>query len=37
MVDMGLNCCIIGHSERRGYFGLPTPQETTKAQTNKLH
>merc|ERR1719163_2232992 len=28
MVGMGLKCCLIGHSERRGEFGLPTPKET---------
>ena len=28
MVDMGLKACLIGHSERRGEFGLPTPPES---------
>lgn len=28
MVDLGLKCCLIGHSERRGEFGLPTPAES---------
>jgi len=28
MVDMGIKCCLIGHSERRGEFGLPTPAES---------
>jgi len=28
MVAMGIKCCLIGHSERRGEFGLPTPPET---------
>ena len=28
MVDMGLEWCLIGHSERRGEFGLPTPPES---------
>ena len=27
MVDLGLEWCLIGHSERRGEFGLPTPAE----------
>merc|ERR1712127_817757 len=25
MVDLGLKCCLIGHSERRGEFGVPLP------------
>ena len=25
MAAMGLKWCLIGHSERRGEFGLPTP------------
>ena len=28
MVSLGLKCCLIGHSERRGEFGLPTPPES---------
>merc|ERR1719217_1199723 len=28
MVGMGIKCCLIGHSERRGEFGLPTPKES---------
>merc|ERR1712216_965419 len=27
MVDMGLKCCLIGHSERRGEFALPTREK----------
>jgi len=30
MVDMGMEWCLIGHSERRGEFGLPTPAESSK-------
>jgi len=36
MVDMGLKCCLIGHSERRGEFGLPTPKETNELMATKL-
>lgn len=36
MVDMGLKCCLIGHSERRGEFGLPTPKETNELLATKL-
>ena len=28
MAAMGLKWCLIGHSERRGEFGLPTPAES---------
>jgi len=28
MVKMGMSWCLIGHSERRGEFGLPTPAES---------
>ena len=28
MVSLGIKCCLIGHSERRGEFGLPTPPES---------
>ena len=28
MVAMGMKWCLIGHSERRGEFGLPTPAES---------
>jgi len=30
MVDMGIKWCLIGHSERRGEFGLPTPKESNE-------
>ena len=30
MVDMGMKWCLIGHSERRGEFGLPTPAESSE-------
>jgi len=30
MVDMGIKWCLIGHSERRGEFGLPTPAESNE-------
>ena len=30
MVDMGIKWCMIGHSERRGEFGLPTPKESNE-------
>ena len=36
MVDMGLKCCLIGHSERRGEFGLPTPKEINELMATKL-
>merc|ERR1712216_647482 len=36
MVDMGLKCCLIGHSERRGEFGLPTPKESNELMATKL-
>ena len=36
MKDMGLKCCLIGHSERRGEFGLPTPKESNKLMATKL-
>ena len=35
MVDMGIKCCLIGHSERRGEFGLPTPKETDELLATK--
>lgn len=28
MANMGMEWCLIGHSERRGEFGLPTPAES---------
>merc|ERR1712127_1031793 len=36
MKDMGLKCCLIGHSERRGEFGLPTPKESNELMATKL-
>ena len=35
MVDMGIKCCLIGHSERRGEFGLPTPKESDELLATK--
>ena len=34
--DMGLEWVILGHSERRGEFGLPTPKETNALLKTKL-
>ena len=28
--------CLIGHSERRGEFGLPTPKESNELMATKL-
>jgi len=36
MVGMGIKCCLIGHSERRGEFGLPTPKESNELMATKL-
>jgi phosphoglycerate kinase len=36
MVSMGMKWCLIGHSERRGEFGLPTPPETNTLLATKL-
>merc|ERR1719181_1860265 len=36
MVDMGMKWVLIGHSERRGEFGLPTPAETNALLATKL-
>jgi len=36
MVDMGMTWCLIGHSERRGEFGLPTPAESSALLATKL-
>jgi len=36
MVDMGMKWCLIGHSERRGEFGLPTPPESSELLATKL-
>jgi len=35
MVDMGMKWCLIGHSERRGEFGLPTPIESSDLLATK--
>merc|ERR1719409_1746518 len=34
MVDMKMEWCLIGHSERRGEFGLPTPAESSAVLAN---
>merc|ERR1719460_2781735 len=34
--DMGMKTVLIGHSERRGEFGLPTPAESNKLMATKL-
>ncbi|KAL3910973.1 MAG: hypothetical protein SGILL_007472 [Bacillariaceae sp.] len=36
MKDMGLDTVLIGHSERRGEFGLPTPAESNALMAQKL-
>jgi len=36
MVDMGMKWCLIGHSERRGEFGLPTPVESSELLATKM-
>jgi len=36
MVDMGMSWCLIGHSERRGEFGLPTPAESNELMAAKM-
>ena len=36
MKDMGMKCVLIGHSERRGEFGLPTPAESNALMATKL-
>merc|ERR1739845_44585 len=36
MKEMGIKACLIGHSERRGEFGLPTPAESNKLLATKL-
>jgi len=36
MKDMGMEWVLIGHSERRGEFGLPTPPETNELLATKL-
>ena len=34
--DLGLGWVLIGHSERRGEFGLPTPAESNQLMATKL-
>merc|ERR1719261_1852329 len=34
--DMGMGTVLIGHSERRGEFGLPTPKVTNALLATKL-
>ena len=34
--DLGLGWVLIGHSERRGEFGLPTPAESNSLMSTKL-
>merc|ERR1740121_734979 len=36
MIDMGIEWVLIGHSERRGEFGLPIPAETLQLLSTKL-
>merc|ERR1711934_1163658 len=36
MAGMGIEWCLIGHSERRGEFGLPTPPESNQLLATKL-
>ena len=36
MKEMGCKACLIGHSERRGEFGLPTPAESCQLLATKL-
>merc|ERR1712232_1147634 len=36
MKEMGITACLIGHSERRGEFGLPTPAESNVLLATKL-
>jgi len=36
MAGMGLKWCLIGHSERRGEFKLPTPKESNELLATKL-
>jgi len=35
MADMGIKWCLIGHSERRGEFDLPTPAESSDLLATK--
>ena len=34
--DMGMSTVLVGHSERRGEFGLPTPAESNQLMATKL-
>ena len=36
MASMGIEWCLIGHSERRGEFGLPTPAESSELLATKM-
>jgi len=36
MADMGVKWVLLGHSERRGEFGLPTPKESNALLATKL-
>ena len=36
MADMGIKWVLLGHSERRGEFGLPTPKESNALLATKL-
>ena len=36
MADMGIEWVLLGHSERRGEFGLPTPKESNALLATKL-
>lgn len=36
MLNMGMEWVLIGHSERRGEFGLPTPAESPQLMATKL-
>merc|ERR1712010_365198 len=36
MAAMGIEWCLLGHSERRGEFGLPTPVESNQLLATKL-
>ncbi|GMH46331.1 hypothetical protein TrRE_jg12245, partial [Triparma retinervis] len=36
IADMGMSTVLIGHSERRGEFGLPTPAESNELMATKL-